>query len=250
MFNLSGKVALVTGASRGIGKGTALCLASAGADVAVNYHEHKEQADEVVEAILEMGRKAVAYKADVSDQLDVRLMFERVKKDFGRLDILINNAGTSRDQNIFETDLESFKRLMDINLTSTFLCSKEAMQIMKEQGFGRIIQVSSVVGHQGALKGHVHYASSKSAQLGFTKTLARTGALYGITVNAIAPGIISTELLYKTHGEEGVAKLGDKVPLGLGTVDDVGMAVVYLSSDEARYVTGSTIDVNGGLYMR
>ena len=153
-------------------------------------------------------------------------------------------------RNLSDIDLESWKKIIDTNLTSAFLCSKEAMNIMKKQNFGRIIQISSVVGHQGALKGHIHYASSKSGQLGFTKTLARTGAPYGITANAIAPGIIKTELLYTTHGEAGVEKLTTTVPLGLGTTSDIGSAAVYLSSEEAGYVTGVTLDVNGGLYIR
>ena len=124
------------------------------------------------------------------------------------------------------------------------------MEIMKKQKKGRIIQISSVVAQRGALFGHVHYAATKSGQIGFTKTLARTGAPYNITVNAIAPGIIATELLYQTHGEDGVKELDKSIPLGLGHIEDVGYAAVFLASDEAAYITGATLDINGGANFR
>jgi 3-oxoacyl-[acyl-carrier protein] reductase len=250
MFDLSGKVALVTGASRGLGKGIALALAEAGADVIVNYMSAQSCADEVVAQITSMGRRSIAIKADVSSEADVDSMFETIVKEFGRLDILVNNAGTTRDEDIFETTLENWKKILDTNLTSAFLCSKNAMKIMKEQKAGRIIQISSIVGQRGALYGHVHYGATKSGQVGFSKTLARTAAPYGITVNSIAPGLIGTELLYQTHGDEEIKKLSETIPLGLGTIEDVGAAAVYLASDEARYMTGATLDLNGGMNMR
>ncbi|MBQ3084236.1 MAG: 3-oxoacyl-ACP reductase FabG [Clostridia bacterium] len=246
MFDLTGKVALVTGSSRGIGKGIALALAEAGADIIVNCVGAKESAEAVAEEIRAMGRKAWVKIADVSDEEQVKAMFADIEK----LDILVNNAGTSQDKDIFEIEKEDWDRIIRINLTSGYLCSKLAMEKMAAQKSGRIIFISSVVGERGALFGHIHYAATKSGQIGITKTLARTAAPYNITVNAIAPGIIETELLYQTHGADGVAELGKTIPLGLGKVEDIGAAAVYLCSDEARYVTGATLDVNGGTNFR
>lgn len=247
---LQDKVALVTGASRGLGRGIALVLAEKGADVVVNFRSGEEAADEVVTQISGMGRRALKVQADVGEEADVRRLFETIKTHWGRLDILVNNAGTSRAQDIFETSLDDWESLIRTNLTSTFLCSKLAMEMMREAAGGRIVNISSVVGEQGALFGHVHYAATKSGQLGITKTLARTGAPFGINVNAIAPGIIETELLFQTHGKDGVASLAEKVPLGLGTARDIGLAVAFLCGEGGRYITGTTIDVNGGQYMR
>jgi NAD(P)-dependent dehydrogenase (short-subunit alcohol dehydrogenase family) len=250
IMNLKGKTALVTGASRGLGKGIAMALVEHGADVLVNYRSSKQEALEVCKAIEDLGCKAVAIKADVSKAEGVKTLFQEVQKHFSKLDILINNAGTTKSQDIFETTEEDWDFILETNLKSCFLCSKAAMEIMKAQGFGRIINISSIVGHRGALYGHVHYAATKSGIFGFTKTLARTAAPLGITVNAIAPGIIETELLMQTHGEDEVKKLAASVPLGLGTPRDIGLAAVYLSSEGGRYITGATIDVNGGMYLR
>jgi 3-oxoacyl-[acyl-carrier protein] reductase len=250
MFCLKGKVALVTGSSRGIGRGIALALAEAGADVVVNCMGNVEAAEEVAEKIRAFGRKALVVKANVSEADQVKLLFDKVMEEFGRLDILVNNAGTSQDKDIFEMTYEDWDRIIKTNLTSGMLCSKAAMEIMKEQKSGRIMFISSVVGERGALFGHIHYAATKSGQIGITKTLARTAAKYHITVNAIAPGLIRTELLVQTHGEEGVEELGASIPLGLGKIEDVGAAAVFLASDEACYVTGATLDVNGGANFR
>lgn len=246
MFKLSGKTALVTGSSRGLGKGIAIALAKAGADVIVNYNNAEDKAIEVKKQIEEIGAYARIIKADVSDINQVKDMFSQIDK----IDILINNAGTSQDKDIFGIEKEDWDKIIKNNLTSGFLCSKCAMEVMKKQKYGRIIFISSVVGERGALFGHVHYAATKSGQIGMTKTLARTGAPYNITVNAIAPGIIATDLLYQTHGEEGVNKLDKDILLGIGTCEDIGAAAVYLASDEARYITGATLDVNGGANFR
>ena len=250
MFCLKGKVALVTGSSRGIGRGIALALAEAGADVVVNCMGNVEAAEEVAEKIRAFGRKALVVKANVSEADQVKMLFDKVMEEFGRLDILVNNAGTSQDKDIFEMTYEDWDRIIKTNLTSGMLCSKAAMEIMKEQKSGRIMFISSVVGERGALFGHIHYAATKSGQIDITKTLARTAAKYHITVNAIAPGLIRTELLVQTHGEEGVEELGASIPLGLGKIEDVGAAAVFLASDEACYVTGATLDVNGGANFR
>ena len=250
MFSLKGKVALVTGSSRGIGRGIALALAEAGADVIINCMGNVAAAEEVAEKISAMGRKALVVKANVSEADQVKELFDKIMAEFGRLDILVNNAGTSQDKDIFEMTYEDWDRIIKTNLTSGMLCSKAAMEIMREQNSGRIIFISSVVGERGALFGHIHYAATKSGQIGITKTLARTGAKHNITVNAIAPGLIRTELLVQTHGVEGVEELGASIPLGLGKIEDVGAAAVFLASDEACYVTGATLDVNGGANFR
>ncbi len=250
MFKLDNKIALVTGSSRGIGRGIALALAKAGADIVVNYAGNASAAEETANLIREMGRKALVIQADVGEEEQVDIMFDKIKNEFGRLDILVNNAGTSQDKDIFAMDKSDWDRIIKTNLTSGMLCSKKAMEMMRDQNFGRIIFISSVVGERGALYGHIHYAATKSGQIGITKTLARTGAPYNITVNAIAPGFIATELFLQTHGEEEMKKLAASVPLGIGSLEDVGYAAVYLASDEARYVTGATLDVNGGNNFR
>lgn len=248
---LEGKIALVTGAARGIGKGIALVLAEQGADVILNDKLPNLEGEVVRSQIADMGRRVRMIEADVSVEAEVTDMFRRIRDEFGRLDILVNNAGISKTQNIFETSLEDWQYVLNTNLASCFLCSKCAMELMAEQRFGRIINISSMVGEQGALFGHVHYAATKSGMMGFTKTLARTGAPLGITVNAIAPGIIETELLFKTHGIEGVEKLSEMVPMGyLGKPRQIGLAVAFLCGEGGAYITGSTLDINGGMYMR
>lgn len=249
MKNLENKIALVTGASRGLGRGIAIELAARGAEVIVNYNGSESRAAEVVKEITGAGGKAVKIQADVSDIASVNHLFEEIALHYGRLDILINNAGTSQAKDIFDIDNDDWMRIINNNLTSGFYCSKKAMEIFRKQNSGRIVFISSVVGLQGALYGHVHYAATKSGQLGMMRSLARTAAPYNITVNAIAPGIIETELLLEIHGEEGVKKIADTIPLGLGKVKDVGNAVAFLCSDESSYLTGITIDVNGGMYM-
>jgi len=250
MYEFTGKIALVTGASQGLGRGIALQLDKRNATLVINYIGENEAAENTLNEVRNLGAEAIKIKADVSNPKEVEHLFQEIQSKYGRLDILVNNAGTSQAKDIFELDFDDWNRLININLSSGFLCSKKAMEIFKNQQYGRIVFVSSLVAQQGALYGHVHYAASKSGQLGLMKTLARTGAPYNITVNAVAPGIIRTELLEKIHGEEGIRKLSDTVPLGLGSVEDVGNVVAFLCSDESRYLTGITIDINGGMYIR
>jgi len=250
MDELSDKVALVTGGSRGLGRGIALVLAERGAHVVVNYRSAAEEADQVVAAIRHMGRQALSVQADVASAEQVACLFDETVGQFGRLDILVNNAGTTRHQDIFETAEDDWHHILETNLTSCFLCAKRAMELMARQKSGRIVNISSIVGHRGALFGHVHYAATKSGMLGFTKTLARTGAPLGINVNAVAPGLIETDLLLQTHGEEEVERLTGQIPMGLGRPRDVGLAVAFLCGEGGRYITGATLDVNGGAYLR
>lgn len=249
-FSLTGRVAMVTGASRGLGRGIALALAELGADIIVNYLSSSKEAEKVSEEIRGLGRRALPLQADVSDKSDVEQLFEKTIADFGRLDILVNNAGVSQSRDIFEETLEDWQKILNTNLTSCFLCSKAAMIIMRKQRSGRIVNITSVVGQQGALFGHVHYAASKSGIIGLTKTLARTAAPSGVTVNCVAPGIIDTELLQRTHGASKIEELASGIPIGLGLPRDIGLAVAFLCGDGARYITGATLDVNGGMLMR
>lgn len=249
-LELEGKIALVTGAGRGIGKGIALVLAEKGADLIINDKNLNNEVEMIAAQIRAMGRKTLTIEADVSQEVEVKAMFQTIKQTFGRLDILVNNAGTSQNKNIFEIELQDWYYVIDTNLTSTFLCTKEAMFLMRTQQYGRIINISSVVAERGSINGHVHYTSTKSGILGLTKTLARTGAPLGINVNAVAPGLIETELTLNTHGEEGLKKLKESVPLGLGKPRHVGLAVAFLCGEGGDYLTGTTIDVNGGFTMR
>lgn len=249
-FDLSGRIALVTGAAQGLGRVIAYELARVGASVVVNDLSAFGASAALVEELEAAGYVAWNMAADVSDEAAVASLFTRITEACGRLDILVNNAGTAISQDIFDTQLEDWDRIMNTNLKSCFLCSKQAMLLMREQKYGRIVNIASVVAHRGALMGPVHYAASKSGMLGVTKTLARTGAPLGINVNAVAPGIIQTELLERSHGKEGIEKLAESVPLGVGQPRDIGMPVAFLCSDAANYITGATLDVNGGMYLR
>lgn len=247
MKELEGKIALVTGASRGLGRGIADVLAEKGASVIVNYRSDAAHAESLCEEIRAKGGTAVPFQADVGKSDDVKKLFGFVQSEFGRLDVLVNNAGTTRAQDIFETSEDDWDFILRTNLKSLFLMCKSAMEIMRGQRSGRIVNMSSIVAYRGALFGHVHYAATKAGILGFTRTLARTGAPYNITVNALAPGIIETELLFQTHGAEGVAELAKTVPLGLGKVRDVGLAAAFLAGEGGRYLTGICLDINGGM---
>lgn len=246
---LLGRVALVTGSGRGIGAGIARAFAAAGADVVINDLPESAGAAEVSAAIGSAGRRSAFVAADVAVEQQVVAMFAAIDEKFGGIDILVNNAGIVRHEDIFRTSLDSWRSVIDTHLTGAFLCSREAMTRMRERGRGRIIQISSVVAHQGAIHGFVHYAAAKSGLLGFTRTLARTSAPFGITVNAIAPGVVDSEMLRSTHGDRGVAEFASTVPLGLSTVDDIGAAAVFLASDDAQRITGAVLDVNGGMYF-
>jgi len=248
-MTLDGRIALVTGASRGIGRGVALEMGRAGATVIINHRDSAQQAEEVQAEIEAAGGTATVIQADVSKSEQVARLFAEITEQFGGIDVLVNNAGTAQPKDILEMTEEDWDFIINTNLKSVFLCCKTAFPLMVERGGGRIINMSSIVSRRGALYGHVHYAATKGGINAFTMTLARTGAPHDIRVNAVAPGIIDTELLRQTHDAETIAGLEEGVPLGLGTVEDVGRACVYLASDECRYMTGHILDLNGGMHM-
>ncbi|TDF98261.1 3-oxoacyl-[acyl-carrier-protein] reductase [Paenibacillus piri] len=245
---LAGKAALVTGASRGIGRAIALSLAEAGADVAVNYSGSEAAAAEVVDLIEAMGRKAIKVKADVSSSQQVDEMFKNVLESFGKLDILVNNAGITRDNLIMRMKEEEFDQVIATNLKGVFNCVKAATRPMMKQRSGRIINISSVVGALGN-PGQINYVAAKAGVIGMTKSAAKELSSRNITVNAVAPGFIETDMT-DSLPEETRAALLQQIPLArLGQPEDIAKAVRFLASDDASYMTGQTIHVDGGMYM-
>jgi 3-oxoacyl-[acyl-carrier protein] reductase len=248
MFSLSGKVALVTGGSRGIGRATAEVLAELGAHVALTYVGNETAAAEAVAAIEQSSGKAEALRLDTSDAEACERSIAEVAKRLGRLDVLVCNAGISIDALVLRLKDEDFERVLSVNLKGAVACARAAIKVMMRAKAGRIVFVSSVVGEMGN-PGQTAYAASKAALLGVTKSLAREYASRGITVNAVTPGYVDTDM---TSGltPEVREKMLLGVPLGrTATVREVAAAVAYLASDEASYVTGHALRVNGGMYM-
>ena len=245
---LAGKVALVTGGSRGIGRAIAIRLAAEGAKIAVNYAGNTAAAEEVKAAIEEQGGTAYLIQADVSDASAAREMVERVHAELGGLDILVNNAGITRDTLLIRMKDEDFDAVIGTNLRGVYACTKAAAKIMTKQRSGRIVNLSSVVGEIGNI-GQTNYAAAKAGVIGFTKAAAKEFAARGITVNAVAPGFIDTDMtaVLKDSIRE---KLIENIPLGaLGKPEHVADAVIFLVSDAASYITGQTLNVDGGMVM-
>ena len=246
MFDLSGKVAIVTGASRGIGREIATALARGGASVVAAARGDHAQA--TVSAITESGRSAFAASVDVTDDAAVDAMVAETLTRHGRIDILVNNAGITRDQLLLRMKRHDWDQVIATNLTAAFVCAQAVLKPMIRQRSGRIISISSVVGQAGNA-GQANYAASKAGIIGFSRSLAREVASRQITVNVVAPGFIETdmtrELTEKPHAE-----WVSQIPLGrLGVTQDVAAAVCFLASDEASYITGQVLAVNGGMYM-
>lgn len=255
-ISLEGQVALVTGASSGIGRATAEAMGAAGAKVAVNYRSQKDEAEKVVAAIEKAGGEAIAVGADVSDEAEVKALFEATTKRFGAVDIVVANAGMQKDSGSAEMTLDDWKKVIDVNLTGQFLCAREALRRFRQQGDrgvsksrGKLICMSSV--HEVIpWAGHVNYAASKGGISLIMKTLAQEFASEGVRVNAIAPGAIRTAInAEETEGEAG-KKLLKLIPYGrIGAAEDVANAALWLASDLADYVVGATITVDGGMTL-
>ena len=242
------KVVIVTGSSRGIGRGIAVAFGQEGASVVVNYNSNSGAANEVVKAIQASGSKAIAIQADVSDFSEAAALIKQAIDEFGDLHILVNNAGTTRDGLIMTMKERDWDFVLNTNLKSTFNCSRAAVRYMLRKRYGRIINVTSVSGQIGNA-GQTNYSASKAGQIGFTKALAREVASRKITVNAVAPGFITTDLT-ESLPEDLKAGLKDLIPLGrIGTPDEVAKAVLYLASDDAAYVTGHILSIDGGMAM-
>ncbi|WP_077622054.1 3-oxoacyl-[acyl-carrier-protein] reductase [Sediminibacillus massiliensis] len=245
---LEGKAALVTGASRGIGRAIAVELAKQGANIAVNYAGNEEKAQQVVDEIERAGSKAFAIKADVSNQEEVTAMIKSVVGEFGSLDILVNNAGITKDNLLMRMKEEEFDQVIDTNLKGVFLCTKGVTRQMMKQKSGRIINIASIVGVSGN-PGQANYVAAKAGVIGLTKSTAKELASRNILVNAVAPGFIETDMTDQLSDEQKEGML-QMIPLSkLGKGEDVARVVRFLASDDANYITGQTIHVDGGMVM-
>jgi len=245
---LTGKTSLVTGASRGIGRAIATALAEAGADVIVNYAGNEEAARKTASLVEDFGRKALIVRADVSDAAQVDEMVKQGLEEFGHIDILVNNAGITRDNLLMRMKEEEFDEVIATNLKGVFNCMKAVTRPMLKQKSGRIINISSVVASLGNA-GQANYVAAKAGIIGLTKSAARELASRGITVNAVAPGFIVTDMTGKL-GTETKETLVAQIPLArLGQPEDVAKTVRFLASEDAAYITGQTVHVDGGMYM-
>ena len=250
MFDLSGKYALVTGGSRGIGRGIALTLASQGANVATNCITNLEKCDFIAGEVVKMGREAFSLQADVSKSDQVAAMFEKIRQKWGRLDILVNNAGIIEYADFEGMTEEQWDRVLDVNLKGQFLCAKEAVRLMKPNNWGRIINIASISsGGVGIGFSKIsHYTASKGGVVALTENMALELGKYGINVNAVAPGAIETDMSAQSMASEDVLKaMLSRIPKArIGKPEDVGAAVAFLASNEADYITGTVLYVDGG----
>ncbi|HCC55445.1 MAG TPA: 3-oxoacyl-[acyl-carrier-protein] reductase, partial [Desulfobulbaceae bacterium] len=245
-MSLSGKIAVVTGGSRGIGRAVCQRLAALGATVIVNFVSNPTAAEETVQSIQSAGGKAEAAQFNVAVAEEIETAFKQILDAHGRVDILVNNAGITRDGLLMKMKEEQWDEVLNINLKGVFLCTKAVSRVMMKQRWGRIINITSVVGFAGNA-GQANYAAAKAGIVGFTKSVARELASRGITVNGVAPGYIVTDMT-RDLSEEVTNTIKKEIPMGvLGEAEDIAGAVAYLASDEARYVTGQFIHVNGGM---
>ena len=247
-LSLEGRVAIVTGASRGIGRAIAIELATRGAAVVVNYLHSTQSAEDVVSLIRQNGGQAIATQADVSDFHQAQTLIKTALEEFGNIDILVNNAGITRDNLIMMMSDNDWDEVISTNLKSTFYCSKIAVRHMMRKRFGRIINITSVSGQMGNA-GQTNYSASKAGQIGFTKALAREVASRNITVNAIAAGYVETEI-WANVSEDIRQSIINIIPLGRkGEPEEIAYAVAFLASDQAAYITGQILGIDGGMAM-
>lgn len=241
---LKDKVVLVTGASRGIGRATSLLLAEHGANVVVNYNKSEKDAEEVVSLINEKGGEAIKIKADVSNENEVKEMFSQIKKRFGKIDVLVNNAGIVQNNLLLMTRTEEFDEIVGTNCKGVFLCMRFATKMMMKKRSGKIINMSSIVGRYGN-SGQIVYSGSKAFIIGLTKSAAKELGMYGITVNAVAPGLINTDMI-KDIKDDIIQNLSSNISLGrIGTPEDVAKVILFLCSEQGDYVSGQVIGVDG-----
>jgi 3-oxoacyl-[acyl-carrier protein] reductase len=247
-MDLTGKIAIVTGSGRGIGREIAFRLAEAGANIVVNDVGNPAPAEETVQAIKNLGRQSMVAMGDVSQSADVSRIVDTTIAAYSRIDILVNNAGVTRDQLLIRMSDDDWDRVLTIDLKSVFLCTRTVMRHMLRQRWGRVISISSIVGIIGNA-GQANYASAKAGIIGFTKTIAKEVASRNITVNAVAPGFIDTAMTQQLS-EEKRQEMAAKIPAGvLGTPRDVAEAVAFLASEEAKYITGHVLTVDGGISL-
>lgn len=249
-FDLDGQVAIVTGAGGGIGAAIASAFAARGATLVVSDVD-ADKAKEASRALVAIGAKALAVRADVSSAADVRQLFEQTSSAFGSVHIVVCSAGITSSQDIFTVTEDDWWRVLNVNLGGTMLCAREAFGMFRRQGNGgRLILVGSGVAHQGAIFGQVAYAASKGAVHAMARTLARTGAQYRMTCNVLSPGTTDTPLLRASHTPEQIEEIAAAIPLGITAPADLALAAVFLASRAGEQLTGQTIDVNGGQIIR
>lgn len=247
-YSLEGKTAVVTGGSRGIGKAISLTLAARGADVALTCYTGCKFADDVCGQIVAMGRKARSYSHDVGNPEEVESMAREILNDFPQIDILVNNAGITRDRSFKKMTQQMWNDVLAVNLTGVFTVTKQFIDPMAERGWGRVVNISSIVGEIGNF-GQANYAAAKAGVIGLTKTLAREYARKGVTVNAIAPGFIKTRMV-QAMPEAAIEAVVKLTPVGrLGEPEEIAAGVAFLASEGASYVTGHVLDINGGMSM-
>jgi len=250
-FDLSGKVALVTGAGSGIGRATAIALAEAGAAVAVNYHRNEAGAEKARQEIVLAGGRAVTVQADVTRSADARRMVDVIGAAFGPVDILVNNAGSLVERlRLLEMIEARWDEVIDLNLKSAFLCAQAVAAAMIQRRSGVIVNIASIAGRNGGALGSIHYSTAKGGMITMTKGLAKELAPHGIRVNAVSPGVISTPFHEQFSTPEAIRNFVSNIPLGrVGAPEEVARTILFLASEASSYIVGETIEVNGGMLM-
>jgi NAD(P)-dependent dehydrogenase (short-subunit alcohol dehydrogenase family) len=250
-LDLSGKVALVTGASSGIGRGAAIALAEAGAVVAINYHRNEAGAEEAKQKIVAAGGRAITLQADVTKSADARRMVEETVAAFGPVDILVNNAGSLVERlRLLELTEARWDEVIDLNLKSAFLCAQAVAASMIQRKSGAIVNVASIAGRNGGALGAIHYSTAKGGMITLTKGLAKELAPHGIRVNAVSPGVIDTPFHEQFSTPEAIRNFVNNIPLGrVGAPEEVARTILFLASEASSYLVGETIEVNGGMLM-